>query len=82
MKPIGKVTHYYDNLQVAIVELKHPIKLGDHVMIERDDNSFEQTVTSIHKDHKSVEQAGDGDIIGLKVEGPAQIGSLILLLES
>jgi translation elongation factor EF-1alpha len=80
MKPIGKVTHYYDKAGVAIVELQDTLKVGERIRIERGENSFEQKVSSMQKEYKPVEQAGKGDSIGIKVNQKAKEGSLVLLL--
>ena len=80
MKPIGKVTHYYDKAGVAIVELQDELKVGDRIRIERGENSFEQKVSSMQKEYKPVEQAGKGDSVGIKVDQKAKEGSLVLLL--
>ncbi len=81
MKPIGKVTHYYDKAGVAIVELQDELKLGDRIRIERGDNVFDQKVTSMQKEYKSVEKSEKGDTVGIKVDQKAKEGSLVLLLE-
>ena len=81
MKPIGKVTHYYDKAGVAIVELQAELRAGDRIRIERGDNSFIQEVSSIQKEHQSLDKAGKGDSIGIKVDQKAKEGSLVLLLE-
>ena len=81
MKPVGKISHYYDKAGVAIVELQDALKVGDRIRIERGENSFEQEVSSMQKEYQPVEQAGKGDSIGIKVDRKAKEGSLVLLLE-
>ena len=81
MKPIGKVTHYYDKAGVAIVELQAELRTGDRIRIERGDNSFTQEVSSMQKEHQSLDKAGKGDSVGIKVDQKAKEGSLVLLLE-
>lgn len=80
MKPIGKVTHYYDKAGVAIVELQDALKMGDRVRVERGENSFEQEVSSMQVDYKPVQEAKKGDSVGIKVGQKAKEGSLVLLL--
>ncbi len=72
---VGKVTHYYDNIGVAIVELKSALKVGDRIKFEGHDSDFEQTVESLQIDHKSVESAGAGKVIGLKTEQKVKVGT-------
>jgi len=81
MKPIGKVSHYYDKAGVAIVELQDALKVGDRIRIERGEDIFEQEVSSMQVEYKSVEEAKKGDSVGVKVDQKAKEGSLVLLLE-
>ena len=80
MKPIGKVTHCYDKLGVIVVKLHDSLKVGDRIRVEKDDDSFEQEVVSIHKNYVPVQSAKEGDVIGLKVEHEVKDGALVLLL--
>ncbi len=63
---VGKVTHYYDNLGVAIVKLEATLKVGDKVKFEGHGADFEQEVDSLQVEHKQVEKASKGEVIGLK----------------
>ncbi len=81
MKPIGKITHYYDKLGVAIIELSGALKVGDKIKIEGGQNEFEQTVAEMQMEHQSVSSAGSGDVVGLKVSQKIREGALVLKLE-
>jgi translation elongation factor EF-1alpha len=81
MKPIGKVTHYYDKIGVAIVDLANTLKVGDRIKIEHGDNAFEQEVSSMHKDYKPVQNADKGETIGLKVEQETHSGAMVFLFD-
>ena len=81
MKPIGKVIHYYDKAGVAIVELQAELKLQDRIRIELGDNAFTQEVSSMQKEHQSLEKGEKGDSVGIKVDQKVKEGSLVLLLE-
>jgi len=67
-KEIGKVTHFFDNISVAIVELTAGLKKGDKISIEGHDKKVEQEVDSMQIEHEPVEEAKTGDAIGLKVK--------------
>lgn len=67
MEEIGKVTHYYGKIGVAIIELSGGLKVGDRIKIQSKSAEFEQGVDSMEVDHKSVSEAAKGDVIGLKV---------------
>lgn len=72
----GKVVHFYDKLGVAIVKLERKVKLGDKLKFVKGDNSFEQEVSSMQLEHKSIEEGGKGQEIGLKVDQKTPEGTL------
>jgi len=78
VKPIGKVVHFYDKLGVAIVELGATLKVGDTVKFQRGEQEFEQVVGSLQIEHKDVESAKKGKVVGLKVDEPVKEGTLML----
>lgn len=66
---VGKVTHYYDKIGVAIIELSSDLGVGDKVKFVRGgEDLFEQDIDSMQVEHEKIEKAKKGDIIGLKVE--------------
>ena len=67
-KLIGKITHYYNNIGVAVVQLKSALKVGDKVLIEGPNDSFEQQIKSMQIDKKSIKEAKSKQEIGLKVD--------------
>lgn len=77
-KQIGKVTHFYDKLGVAIVDLDSgSLKVGDSVKFKHGDEEFTQTVESLQIEHASVDSVKKGDSFGLKVSQPAKPGTLV-----
>lgn len=81
MKQVGKVSHYYDKLGVAIVDLSAPLKVGDKIKFEGHGADFEQTVDSMEVEHESVEKAKKGDVVGLKVGSKVREGAMVLKVE-
>ena len=65
-KQIGKVTHFFDKISVAIIELTAALKVGDKISIEGHEKVVEQVVDSMQIEHEKVEKAKKGDAIGLK----------------
>jgi len=65
---VGRVTHFYPKISVAIVELKAPLSIGDRILIKGATTNFEQIVESMQIEHKNIESAEAGQIIGLKVK--------------
>jgi len=64
---VGRVIHFYPRISVAIVELSAPLSVGDKIVIKGASTNFEQIVESMQIQHKNVERAEAGQLIGLKV---------------
>lgn len=65
---IGEVTHYFSNIEVAVVKLKDTLKEGDSIrIVGGEDTDFTQAVESMQVEHEKVETAKKGQSIGLKV---------------
>ena len=67
-KPIGKISHYFGNISVAVIDLSGALKIGDNIRITGGETDFTQTVTSMEVDHKKVDSAKKGDSVGFKVD--------------
>ncbi|MGB9763057.1 MAG: translation elongation factor-like protein [Minisyncoccia bacterium] len=80
-KLVGKITHYYDKIQVAIVELTSDLKVNDNIHIKGNNTDFNQVVTSIQKEHQNVSSASKGEMIGMKVDQKVKEGDEIYLIE-
>ena len=65
---IGKVTHYFTKIGVAVIDLEAPLVVGDTISIEGATTNFTQKIDSIQIEHKNVDKAKKGDSIGLKVK--------------
>lgn len=64
---IGKITHYFDKIGVAVVELKGALANGDEIHIKGHTTDFSQNTDSMQIDKEPVDSAKKGDIIGMKV---------------
>lgn len=64
---VGRVTHYFSKISVAVVELSAPLAIGDRILIKGATTNFEQVVDSMQIEHKNIERAEAGQAIGLKV---------------
>jgi putative protease len=74
-KPIGKVTHYFSNIEVAVIELSAPLKFKDKIRISGGQSTdFEQEVKSMQVDHKEVKLAKKGVSVGMKVSEQVRDG--------
>jgi len=81
-KLIGKITHYYGNINVAIVELSATLKKGDKVHIKGNTTDFEQEVTSMQIDHADIAEAKKKSVIGLKVDQKVRNDDEVYLISS
>jgi putative protease len=73
-KLIGKVSHYFGNIGVAVIDLSDALKVGDTIRIAGGEVDFTQQVESIEIEHQKVEQARKGDSAGLKVSQKVREG--------
>jgi putative protease len=70
-KKVGKISHYYNHLGVAIVEVKSPFSVGDTLKFVKHGSGeeiFKQTVSSIQEEHKQLKKAAKGQSVGVKVD--------------
>ena len=66
-KLIGKISHYFGNIGVGVIELSDALKVGDTIRIVGGETDFTQTVDSMEIDRQKVQEAKKGDSVGLKV---------------
>jgi putative protease len=71
---IGKVSHYFSRIGVAILELSGALKIGDTIRIVGGETDFTQQVDSMEIDHQKVNVAKKGDSVGIKVVQTAREG--------
>jgi putative protease len=64
---IGRITHFFSKISVAVIELKATLKVGDTIAIKGPTTDFEQVVDSMQIEHENVPKADAGQSIGLKV---------------
>jgi hypothetical protein len=68
-KLIGRITHYFSNIEVAVINLTAPLKMGDTIkVVGGQETDFEQEVTSMQIEHEEVKSAKKGDSVGMKIK--------------
>lgn len=75
---VGKVSHYYNHLGVAIIEAEAPFKVGDTLKFVRQmtgEELFQQTIFSIQVNHKQIDKVEKGMSIGVKVDKQVHEGN-------
>jgi hypothetical protein len=64
---IGRVTHYYNRIHVAVLDLNGELNVGDVICIHGRITDFTQAVDSLEIEHQKVESVGPGAEVALKV---------------
>jgi len=65
---IGKVTHYFADIGVAVISLDKSINKGDQIQIKGTTTDFSQKIASMQIEHDKIEKAKKGDQIGIKTK--------------
>jgi sulfur carrier protein ThiS len=76
-KPIGKVTHFYTHIKVAIIKFNTPIKTGTELYLKGATTDFKEIIKSMQFDHKPVAVAKKGKLIGIKLKKRVREGDLV-----
>lgn len=77
-KIVGKVTHFFPKISVAVVHLEADLKNGDKIKFVKGEESFEQVVESMQVEHEKLEKAKKGQDIGMKTDQPVKAGTKVL----
>ena len=78
---VGKVTHYFTKIGVAVIELEDELRIGDEISIEGATTRLRQKVTSMEIEHKKVDVAKAGESVGLKIMERVRVGDIVYKLE-
>ena len=77
MKTCGICEGYYEKIEVAIVRVTSPLRVGDSIIFEKQEGLFEQEIKSMQIDRKDITLATTGSEIGLKVLQKPTVGSQV-----
>ncbi|HSW35539.1 MAG TPA: hypothetical protein VLH18_02940 [Candidatus Limnocylindrales bacterium] len=77
---IGRVTHYYSKIGVAVIKLDATLNAGNQVAIIGSTTDLEQKVKSMQVEHRNIDSAKPGDLVGLKVAGKVREGDTVFKL--
>lgn len=80
-KEIGKVSHWYDKINVAVIKLTGALKKGDRVKFKRGQEEFEETIDSLQIDRAPVEAGKKGDEIAMKLSQKVKEGTIACKLD-
>jgi len=80
-KEIGKITHWFDKINVAVVKLDGKLSKGDKIKIKKGDEEIEEVVESMQIDHKDVDSAKKRDDVAIKLTQKTKEGASIFLVK-
>lgn len=80
-KEIGKVTHWYDKIGVAVVKLAEPLKVGERVKFKKGEEESVEAVSSMQLNHAPVEAGQEGQEVAIKLSQKAKEGTTIFKAE-
>ncbi len=81
-KLVGKITHYFTNIGVAVVEITDSgLNVGDKIHIKGATSDFEQAIDSMQVEHENVKKAKKGEAVGLKVDQQVREGDDVFKVE-
>ena len=64
---IGRVTHFYNRICVAVLDLSDELKVGDIIRIRGRSTDFSQEVRSLEIEHEKVQSVGPGAEVALEL---------------
>ena len=79
-KEIGKVIHWYGNINVAVVKLTGTLSVGDRVKVKHAEEVFEDSIISMQLDHADIHSGKKGQEVAVKIVGHAKEGSTLFLI--
>jgi len=79
-KKIGTITHFFDKISVGIIKLDGKLKVGDKIKIAGGTTGFEQEISEIQLEHKSIPEGKKGQEVGVKVSEKVREGDIVYIL--
>jgi putative protease len=76
---VGKITHYFPKIGVAVVRLSSSLRQGDEILVRGAHGSFSQAVMSMQIEHNTITQASPGQEVGMKVAQAVREGDQVFL---
>ena len=79
-KKIGTISHYFDKIGVAIIEVASPFSVGDtlkFIKTSTKEELFKQVISSIQEEHQQLNTAKKGQSVGVKVDKKVHEGVVV-----
>jgi putative protease len=77
---IGRVSHYFDKISVAVLDLEKGLKIGELVHFLGRHTDFRQEIQSMQIEHEAVEQVKAGQDVAVKVAQRVRRGDAVFRL--
>ncbi len=81
-KPIGIVTHFYNDISVAIVKFKKNVRVGTELYFKGATTDFKEAPKSMQYNHEPIAVAPKGKLVGIKVKKRVREGDEVYLATS
>lgn len=82
MFKIGVVTHYYDKLRVAVVELTASLGVGDTIQLIRGGEVlFKQKISSLQMNYQQIQSASNGDSVAIELDKEVKPGAEVYKIQ-
>ena len=78
---VGRVTHYYNHINVAVLKLTQGLKLGDKIHILGHSTDLIERVASMEVEHHSVDWVTSDDNVAIKVMEPVHEHDIVYLIK-
>lgn len=76
-KKIGKVTHYYSRIGVAVLNLSEGLQVGDEIHFQGHTTDFTQRVEHMEVNHHPLQSVGPGADVAVKVIARVREGDTV-----
>ena len=80
-REVGKISHYFSKIGVAVIELTDTLKVGEMIHIKGATSDFTQNVDSMQIEHVGVPEAKAGESIGMKVKEHVREHDQVFIVE-
>ena len=80
-KKVGEITHFFSNINVAVLNLSDSLNVGEKIRIKGSTTDFEQEVDSMQIEHENIEKAEKGQDVGMKVKETVRPGDEVFVVD-
>jgi putative protease len=77
---IGRVTHFFDRLSVAVIQLEDELFVDDWILVDGPRTELEQQVLSMQVNREPIDKGVRGDEVAIKVDDVVHEGDKVFLI--